>query len=217
MILEVNNTFDERRIYLMEHSSAGSLSTFTHEWGKDFHVSPLNSRDGSYSLIANNVFSRKTYDMGIVDNTIVLKSANGEAKLIARVFSEGSSLDVQRMSSWETIDFVLRWWWVGFMASPRILREARNLWVKKLQVFSRPEVTRSSIGRTETPEEAALELYIRALIVYLVQRAPKNLRVRYIPAAGSNRGRAQAITNQDPAPRSENDAVLELRILTQAF
>ena len=82
MILEVNNTFDERRMYFLKNieprdSIQGATDTldpkestpedvekqrsspqnkgpgkFAASWQKDFHVSPFNSRKGGYSLSA---------------------------------------------------------------------------------------------------------------------------------------------------------------------
>lgn len=86
MILEVNNTFDERRIYFLKdigpvNGTPGDengdlaaekvdqngpqgknpreqkvLGRFANSWPKDFHVSPFNSRKGAYSLSANDPF-----------------------------------------------------------------------------------------------------------------------------------------------------------------
>ena len=86
MILEVNNTFDERRVYLLKGTEldngicgdengdpttgklglSGSQSQkswaenvsgrFIKSWPKDFHVSPFNSRKGAYSLSASDPF-----------------------------------------------------------------------------------------------------------------------------------------------------------------
>lgn len=86
MILEVNNTFDERRMYFLKDTEPddglsgdgnGSLiaekmdrngsqgqtlseqkvaGRFAKSWPKDFHVSPFNSRKGAYSLSANDPF-----------------------------------------------------------------------------------------------------------------------------------------------------------------
>ena len=86
MILEVNNTFDERRVYFLKGTeldngicddengdpttgksglsdSQGQKSSvesvpgrFTNSWPKDFHVSPFNSRKGAYSLSASDPF-----------------------------------------------------------------------------------------------------------------------------------------------------------------
>ena len=86
MVLEVNNTFDERRMYFLkdadpedgvfrdkngdlvpgEESHSGSPDQnfpvqkypdrFASSWTKDFHVSPFNSRKGAYSLSAVDPF-----------------------------------------------------------------------------------------------------------------------------------------------------------------
>lgn len=86
MILEVNNTFDERRMYFLKGSEPGNRiygdknktpvfgngnqdgshgqnspvesvpGIFAKSWPKDFHVSPFNSRKGAYSLSASDPF-----------------------------------------------------------------------------------------------------------------------------------------------------------------
>lgn len=86
MILEVNNTFDERRMYFLKDTEPENVASedengtltagkvdrngsqgqnppdqkgigrFTNSWPKDFHVSPFNSRKGAYSLSANDPF-----------------------------------------------------------------------------------------------------------------------------------------------------------------
>ena len=100
MILEVNNTFDERRLYLLRPGSSDEDSEssednksdntlfFKETWQKDFHVSPFNSRKGTYSLRAiDPVAAFEQYGHVKVDNTIVLRSDKGHPKLVARVFS----------------------------------------------------------------------------------------------------------------------------------
>ena len=86
MILEVNNTFDERRMYFLKDTGPNDgvsgdenekavaekvdqddsqrqdppdkkeFGQFAKSWPKDFHVSPFNSRKGAYSLSANDPF-----------------------------------------------------------------------------------------------------------------------------------------------------------------
>ena len=109
MILEVNNTFDERRMYLLgvdstkENSDLGSQSPndldessrtfeFTETFEKDFHVSPFNSRKGSYTLRSKDPLAahEETGEI-IIDNTIVLRSSKESAKIVARIRSEGKT------------------------------------------------------------------------------------------------------------------------------
>lgn len=172
MILEVNNTFGERRMYLLDGSSmptppqtpdseasgpelpSGAKSRFTDLWMKDFHVSPFNSRKGSYALKALNPFPNVTYDNPWIDNTITLKSSKDHAKLVARLNSTGKAFELDDLGLLGSLQFILSWWWVGFVTFPRIIREAFKIFFRrKLHVWFRPEVLHTSVGRIPTPTE----------------------------------------------------------------
>lgn len=180
MILEVNNTFGERRMYLLDGSNVvpgtppavntqapimdltnGGKSRFTDMWLKDFHVSPFNSRKGSYVLKAQNPFPSVDHDAPIIDNTITLISSKNHAKLVARLNSTGRAFDLESMGMLQTADFVLSWWWVGLLTFPRIVKEAAQLFYKRsLHVWFRPEVVQTSIGRSPTPTEMSVILRV---------------------------------------------------------
>lgn len=190
MIVEVNNTFDERRIYFLKNSDNTSTSMpqsegankninengnpneleqsrpenndsthqdpakFKNTWSKDFHVSPFNSRKGSYALSAHDPFSPHLSGKGLVNNTITLSSSKAHPKLIARVFSTQEGIDPLSLDGWGKLSFLVSWWWVGFVTYPRIVREAAKLFFRrKLHVWYRPEVSSESIGRRETNDE----------------------------------------------------------------
>jgi DUF1365 family protein len=178
MILEVNNTFGERRMYLLDGSSppspprtpdseqtsglegqglhvpAGAKSRFTDVWMKDFHVSPFNSRKGSYALKAQNPFPSVDYEKPAIDNTITLKSSKDHGKLVARLYSTGQAVDLDQLGFFGTVRFILSWWWVGLVTFPRIIREAFKIFFRrKLHVWFRPEVLTSSVGRLPTSAE----------------------------------------------------------------
>jgi DUF1365 family protein len=173
MILEVNNTFGERRIYLLNGTSPstppqtpgsahedsqdlahGIKSRFTDLWMKDFHVSPFNSRKGSYALRAQNPFPYAGFDTPMIDNTITLKSSKDHAKVVARLSSVGDPLDPEDLGLTGALWFILAWWWVGLVTFPRILKEAFNLFHKRsLHVWFRPEVSSPSLGRLPTSSE----------------------------------------------------------------
>ena len=175
MILEVNNTFGERRMYLLNGTDSPNLpqtpdpmheedyeqdpppaskSRFTDLWTKDFHVSPFNSRKGSYALRAQNPFPYVNYDTPMIDNTITLKSSKDHAKVVARLNCVGKPLDPDEFGLLEASWFILTWWWVGLVTFPRILKEAFNLFYKRsLHVWFRPEVLVPSLGRLPTVSE----------------------------------------------------------------
>ena len=220
MILEVNNTFDERRMYLMERKATpnevlGPAVKFAQEWPKDFHVSPFNDRGGAYSVQSTDPFNSSINGLHKIDNNIVLTSTDGKPKLVARVFSTESGIDARTINTWNAFHFVLRWWWVGFMTNPRILKEARTLWAKKLQVYYRPEVLSSSIGRKETADEINLEVFFRHLLFQLA--AATHCTFHYTAAAGPSRGKQTLIRSTRAYDKNKPQPEIDIQILTPAF
>ncbi|KAH7093756.1 hypothetical protein FB567DRAFT_180333 [Paraphoma chrysanthemicola] len=234
MILEVNNTFGERRLYLLDGSNVvnpnstgdseipetevplGAKSRFTDRWVKDFHVSPFNSRKGSYVLKAQNPFPVVTHDSPVVDNTITLISSKDHAKLVARLSSTGPAIELSRLGVLGASRIILSWWWIGFMTFPRIVKEAFKLFFKrKLHVWFRPEVLSSSIGRAPTSTE--IELY-KAFSDYLsavVHSSSEPFYVSFDPAIPGEQ--VQKIETPQTPIHTRGVRRLEIRILTPAF
>lgn len=215
MILEVNNTFDERRMYFLPRQALGDARAsrrFAQHWDKDFHVSPFNDREGSYSLSAVDPLETTAQ----IDNNLVLSSNDGKPKIIARVYSTKPGLIPASMSALSTISFLARWWWVGFMTNPRIIREARVLWVKGLQVFYRPEVMATSIGRTPSAEENSIEVVFYSWLQDLSDFS--DTPINYTAAANDRKAMSIYPGNGNSARRAmAKQEVLEIKILTPAF
>ncbi|KAK4989058.1 hypothetical protein LTR50_003527 [Elasticomyces elasticus] len=238
MILEVNNTFDERRMYLLRpdtprdsqnatignsHAAGGAKNTdasraktFTETWPKDFHVSPFNSRKGTYNLSAQDPLASFGIKDRMIDNTIVLRTSKNEAKLVARVFSEGAPIDPAGDSALRLFRFVLGWWWVGLVTFPRIVREAGKLYFKRsLYVWFRPEVVLGSIGRKATVLECTLETFFRRYLECLVKQSEYALGVHYSPARGLGdqvKMHSLLVGQDDTSVK-----ILEVNVLTPAF
>jgi DUF1365 family protein len=225
MILEVNNTFDERRMYFLERPNVRDRQTssekdiFMHSWKKDFHVSPFNDRGGSYSLKACDPFAPDMCGDGCVDNTITLSSSDGRPKVVARVFSTQRPILASQVTRLQALRFVCSWWWVGFMTNVRILGEARRLWMKNLQVFYRPEVMKTSIGRKATAEENVLAEHFLEFLQFVQRHPSVNCSIRYTAAAGKTQGIPFTIDFIDDATGGISDSlpIVDLHILTPAF
>ncbi|AEO55927.1 hypothetical protein MYCTH_2300262 [Thermothelomyces thermophilus ATCC 42464] len=212
MILEVNNTFDERRMYfLTEESFSESQSdgfstcscggqqskrpsqrvscerTFRQAWPKDFHVSPFNSRKGSYTLTASDPLA----SVGVqgmaapISITITLLSSKGDPKMVATLSSAGDPLEPSTMTSRQKACFLASWWHVGFLTYPRILKQAAALFFRhRLRVWFRPEPLKGTLSRRATATERQLEAVFRRYLQHLVEQAQVALEVKYIAAAG---------------------------------
>lgn len=227
MVLEVNNTFDERRMYLLKSDNSesdhdhqdrpsGTLH-FTDTWQKDFHVSPFNSRKGSYSLRAIDPLAafQETGHVKI-DNTIVLRSSKDNAKLVARVYSESAPVKPDQITAWQLIRFIAGWWWVGLATFPRIVWEAQRLFFKrKLHVWYRPEVVRTSIGRAYTDDESILESVFRDFLTHAVEHSQKALRVIYEPA--HYQGDEIVLYSPGFTYEEAHSSTLTIKVLSPAF
>ncbi|KAL8327968.1 hypothetical protein RB597_004009 [Gaeumannomyces tritici] len=232
MILEVNNTFGERRMYFLLPTERDTdrritqpdvvdgkpLTRLKQKWPKDFHVSPFNSRKGTYTLDAHDVLAPGTQCHGNIDITIVLQSSKAHGKLVAKIFSDGPSIDPAQLCLWQRINFLARWWWVGFITFPRIVKEAGVLFfLRKLHVWFRPEPLKETVGRLADKIERDLEFVFRRYLRHIVERSESALVVKYIPGGISN---ATAELMLSPsAARSEHHETehLEFRVLTPAF
>lgn len=225
MILEVNNTFDERRLYFLkgtpsteeqESSADTPCGRFKDTWPKDFHVSPFNSRKGSYALNAIDPFSPHLSGPGIIDNTITLSSSKAHAKLVARVFSTEAGSDPETLGYWSGLRFIATWWWVGFVTFPRIAKEAGALFFRrKLHVWYRPEVLKDSIGRRATKEESIIGSSFRGLLKNLVASSNLVQSIKYTSSIPSSPTHEYFTSTTDNLPNSKE--TVEFKILTPLF
>ena len=210
MILEVNNTFDERRMYLLKQSSTlestplespieKRTETFTNSWPKDFHVSPFNSRKGGYSLRAEDILPLEKEKSGQISNVITLSSSKGHAKLVASIRSTAPSIEANGLSNMQKARFILSWCWVGFMTYPRIVKEAAKLFFRrKLHVWYRPEVLPTSIGRRANASERAIEPCFRDWLRLKVEERGSACLLEYDPVTlgveGKHRFEAKGVS-----------------------
>jgi len=182
MILEVNNTFDERRIYFLKDKNLGgsdalpgapqsidiTIADIGDAAGLDFKMPSCRNParftstwDKDFHVSPFNsrkgayaISAEDPLERGRINNTISLSSSKGYPKLVARIFSTADCIDPSKAGTWSTLRFVAAWWWVGLMTFPRIVKEAAKLFFRrKLHVWYRPEVLQESIGRQATDDE----------------------------------------------------------------
>ncbi|KAL2071912.1 hypothetical protein VTL71DRAFT_13147 [Oculimacula yallundae] len=230
LILEVNNTFDEKRIYFLEpgsgsevkHLKSDDKSTqpprYTRTWPKDFYVSTFNSRNGSYSLSATDPLFPHMSKAGLIDTTITLNNSSAHAKLIARVYSAGQAIDPDTMSVWAKTRFIAGWWWVGLATFPRTVREALTLlFTKKMPWVFRPEPRRETMARKADETEVCVEAIFRQYLREQVESCDENLVVRYVSAGLIGKDAEEEIMSSPSAQLSSGTEVVDVRVLTPLF
>lgn len=123
IVAEVNNTFGERHLYVIDQPSAFPVRAGRE---KQFHVSPFNDMNGSYAF----TFSAPDEELRIDIQLI----REGEVVMDAAMWGRGEELSTT--SLWKT---VLRHPFTAALTMPRILWHAALLhYKKKMPVFHKP-------------------------------------------------------------------------------
>lgn len=219
IILEVNNTFEERRLYFLRapvglEGHGRQSIRFKSTWEKDFYVSPLNPREGTYSVVTTDPFSGDALQL---DATITLSSTEGQTKLIARIVSDSPALDPARMSVRQKVAFLTRWWWVGFATFHiRTIYQALLLNVRLgLPWFHRPEPKATTVPRLATGYELAVEERILEYLDWLSNNAEEQFGIVYHSTGLRHGERITIGTTRAETP--ESFCTMDIRILTPQF
>lgn len=226
----MNNIFGERRPYLVLHDTTDDTTRITSNegsqltpvwmnasWKKDFHMSPFNSRKGSYSLLARDPFDGNMKVFSGIDIALNLVSSKGQPKLDVRLYSEGKALDTSHMGPLEQAIYVLTWFWVGFLTFPRMVRQATSLFFyQQLHIWYRPEPLKDSLGRLADTTEAKLELVFRQYLRFLVEQSTSPLSVTYVPS-GLLESSEETFNSPGAASHPEQTECLKIKVLTPVF
>ncbi|KAK3301355.1 uncharacterized protein B0H64DRAFT_370485 [Chaetomium fimeti] len=249
MILEVNNTFSERRMYYLTagHGLEDQIDcspdhnthqpTFKNTWPKDFHVSPFNSRNGSYSLSASDPLNPSTQDAPTLTTTITLLSSQNppKPKMIATLTSTTAPLNPHTLPPSQKYHLLLTWCLTPLLTYPRILAQAATLSLRhQLPIWAHPHPHPhpqprggggGTLSRPATRAERHLEAVFRRYLAWLVEaRCASPLVVRYVPAGvvPVPEGGGGGCVLRSPAAAAAGVGLtvveeVEVRVLTPAF
>ncbi|KAH6713456.1 hypothetical protein BKA61DRAFT_675700 [Leptodontidium sp. MPI-SDFR-AT-0119] len=223
LILEVNNTFDEKRTYFLKPGhdpikDEAQPTRYTGTWPKDFYVSTFNSRNGSYSLSAYDPLFPFMSKSGSINTTITLNNSSCHAKLVARVYSSGQALDPATMSVWTKTKFIASWWWVGLATFPRTVKEALTLlFTKEMPWVFRPEPRRETMARKADETELCIEGHFRQYLREQVESYDGDVVVRYVSAGLVGVDAQEEIMSSPSSQLSSGSAAVEVRVLTPLF
>ncbi|KAI0476350.1 hypothetical protein GGR56DRAFT_665999 [Xylariaceae sp. FL0804] len=171
VIAEVNNTFDERRMYLFQAQKSGSV--FRQTCQKDFHVSPFNSRKGTYELRTTNPSRDERISVHVT-----LHSSKGHPKLVTRWWQVAPAIEPCQQSILRSMWFLACWGWTVPITFPRIVFQAILLaQVDRLGIWYRPEPRESAIPRQATSSEKMLASILDCYLESIVRRGPEQASV----------------------------------------
>lgn len=185
MVLEVNNTFGEKHLYILHSDNPANPParkgyTFAGEMEKTFHISPFNHRSGNYNIQVRDPLDSFSSEGSRVDMHMVVLARDGTKSMVARAFSVSPSFDMITGNTWKGLGIVITWGYNTFLAVPETMYEAWKLYRKKAVVYTRPEVLVGSGQRDATKAERFVNFYLINCIV---------LQVSYLHQSGANSGR----------------------------
>ncbi|KAG5791680.1 hypothetical protein H9Q69_009280 [Fusarium xylarioides] len=241
IILEMNNVFGERHPYLVARESQKEEEEEEKEeeeehihnmaqndpglqcaqikttWRKMFHISPFNSRRGSYSILAKDPLGPGMQGFRELDISITLSSSKDQPKLFANLLSEGKAIDPGRISILGKVGFVLSWFGSVLAILPRSMMQSTILFFKhNLHFWYRPEPFKESIGRSANWIEKNLEQVFREYSKYLVQRSTAPVTILYTPGGVANASEQTFISPSMCGP-GDSTCEIEIKVLTPIF
>lgn len=188
-LAEVNNTFGERHVYILQHPVTGPDGTVRFTTQKAFHVSPFNDRLGEYQFRLNADAGQIAIHVDIArEGRIVFKS--GMAGRVSGAITDRLLLRA-----------LLRYPWQHLLTLPRIHWQAAKLYFgKKLRYYPKPAPA-STMTITMSPP-TLIEKTGQTIFNRLFRRVTHGQLVMTMPD-GSSR------TYGTPAP--DADAVLQVK------
>ncbi|KAI9604438.1 hypothetical protein KEM48_000751 [Puccinia striiformis f. sp. tritici PST-130] len=144
VVLDVQNTFDERHSYLLtigvNETPLPNSSEFDHQWviPRAFHVSPFNDRTGTYQISLSDPFATQSGNNNTINLNfkIVFFTSKGEKKFFADLKGEGIPFTSQNL-----IKIWIKYPLILFMTSLKIIYQSFKLHMcaPRLNVYPKPD------------------------------------------------------------------------------
>lgn len=187
VLLEVNNTFKEKHLYLCHSDNRTKPSkegySHTFELHRAFHVSPFNNRTGKYQVYFEKSLDQMDLLLNISDYQDGGDRRQGKIHLTARVYGNSYDLDFTSV-----LHLCVFYPLNVFLTLPRIFWEATKLtYQKRMKVNQRPTPYRDSgSGKTviskppSTLQLYGMEIFFNTLNAIMVERLGSTARFEFI-------------------------------------
>ena len=179
VFLEVNNTFGEKHIYLMERDKPGNPKprsgyTFAMVMPKEFHISPFNQRSGTYEVHIRDPLEQGPQNAMVDIKFVLYSDEDGKKVMVAGALSRDPAVDLLLGTTLQqTIEAVVRGAWSTCLAIIWTYYQAFSVYRKDTRSYTRPEVLPGSVQRTPTGMERYVYILRFLLIVDILTWANK--------------------------------------------
>ncbi|KAL5041691.1 hypothetical protein BDW71DRAFT_201176 [Aspergillus fruticulosus] len=246
LILEVNNSFWERKIVLLHlgqrsgevrpaaaqqhrihnlpvhfHFSVSQHKYYRSRWEKDIFVSPFEMVDGFYNTTVRDPCLAGLNEHSSFHSAITLCTPKGDKKIAGVVNSCAKPLDPMVASGPVFAWFLVRWAYISMLSISRIHFQAlRAFMTGSLTYYRRPEVRSTNICREATRLERSFEIYFRRFLGHVTRHSAQPIILEYIPSKSANfspeRFQSCGVDKQQPVVLQVRSPTLYTRILEYA-
>ncbi|OJJ50092.1 hypothetical protein ASPZODRAFT_58681 [Penicilliopsis zonata CBS 506.65] len=137
----------------MSHSKSRHKSYQGH-WDRDLYISPFEDVGGHMATTCVDPCGPKWGIPGDLQLSATFHDPEGRPKIITRIHSWDTPVDLLATNGLGLVKFILGWGWVGTLSMPRIMYQALRIWLRgNVILHERPQVIRSNIPRRESQLE----------------------------------------------------------------
>ncbi|PWY94639.1 hypothetical protein BO94DRAFT_421375, partial [Aspergillus sclerotioniger CBS 115572] len=211
MILEINNSYDEKRNIFLKVSrvseqplkTSGSSQTVDYlentykvrtlpslpqstfykgTWTKTIFASVFEKVDGLVTNRFMDPLQPTSWKPNASFSNMTTIAESGEVKMATRMTCCGSPIDPTQMSSFQLFKFLLQWTVPGMLTTAHIIFQALRIHYSGLMKMNvKTPVRTGSVARHATKTEIDLEPFFRAYLTGCVEKHPHPVEVTYLP------------------------------------
>ncbi|KAG4259100.1 hypothetical protein FPRO03_13035 [Fusarium proliferatum] len=185
MIMEINNSFDEKRNVLFRvdpnRSEYGEPrnALYTGYWKKEVYASPFERVEGK--LVEKVADPLHAADL-VSGKTLTITSAvsdEGKLKFTTRISLDGAPIDPTGATFLQMLRILVQWTLHGTLTTPRIIFQAMRIhhYLGTMKMKTKPVIRPGSVPRHATKSERYVDLYSQLEDVFSTHRFLSGSRV----------------------------------------
>ncbi|KAF5696561.1 hypothetical protein FGLOB1_13418 [Fusarium globosum] len=196
MIMEINNSFDEKRNVLFrvdpnrsEHGEPRN-ALYTGYWKKEVYASPFERVEGK--LVEKVADPLHAADL-VSGKTLTITSAvsdEGKLKFTTRISLDGAPIDPTGATFLQMLRILVQWTLPGTLTTPRIIFQAMRIhhYLGTMKMKTKPVIRPGSVPRHATKSERVLERAFRQWITFILDENSKvgNWEIDYKPSISNS-------------------------------
>ncbi|RAL03898.1 uncharacterized protein BO80DRAFT_422808 [Aspergillus ibericus CBS 121593] len=238
MILEINNSYDEKRNIFMkvsrvsdpplhppestqkeflDHSyqvrslpSRPQSTFYKGVWTKHIFASVFEKVDGLVTNRFMDPLQPASWKPNASFSNMTTIAESGEVKMVTRMTCREPAIDPTQMTSLQLLKFLLHWTVPGLLTTAHIVFQALLIhYTGLMKMYVKTPVRTGSVGRHATQTEIDLEGFFRAYLASRVEKYPHPVELTYLPCRSFS---TETITLRSAACQGDGSSIRRVSI-----